>query len=119
MHIVGMSTLLILLSIRAGYHHPLGPGYHIFKGLGLDRFSATLYVYFCLLHPHKFYLMVLLVNTYVSLRSSARRFIITDAFHPGHGCPQPYGTTSLEGMWSTTSFFQEFRTPNFIILMMW
>jgi hypothetical protein len=23
-----MSTLLILLSLRPGYHYPLGPGYH-------------------------------------------------------------------------------------------
>jgi hypothetical protein len=28
MHVVGTSTLLILLSFRPGYHHPLGPGYH-------------------------------------------------------------------------------------------
>jgi hypothetical protein len=28
MHLIGMSTLLILLSLGPGYHHPLGPGYH-------------------------------------------------------------------------------------------
>jgi hypothetical protein len=28
MHLVDMSTLLILLSLGPGYHHPLGPGYH-------------------------------------------------------------------------------------------
>jgi hypothetical protein len=28
MHLVGMSTLLILLSLGSGYHHLLGPGYH-------------------------------------------------------------------------------------------
>jgi hypothetical protein len=28
MHLVGMSTLLILLSIGPGYHYPLGPSYH-------------------------------------------------------------------------------------------
>jgi hypothetical protein len=28
MHLVGMNTLLILLSLGLGYHHPLGPGYH-------------------------------------------------------------------------------------------
>jgi hypothetical protein len=28
-NLVGMSTLLFLLSLRPGYHHPLGPGYHI------------------------------------------------------------------------------------------
>jgi hypothetical protein len=28
MHLIDMSTLLILLSIGPGYHHPLGPGYH-------------------------------------------------------------------------------------------
>jgi hypothetical protein len=29
MHLIGMSTLLILLSVGPGYHHPSGPGYHI------------------------------------------------------------------------------------------
>jgi hypothetical protein len=29
MHLVGMSTLLILLSLGPGYHHPPRPGYHI------------------------------------------------------------------------------------------
>jgi hypothetical protein len=28
MHLVCMSTLLILLSLGSGYHHPSGPGYH-------------------------------------------------------------------------------------------
>jgi hypothetical protein len=28
MHLVGTSTLLILLSLGPGYHHQLGPGYH-------------------------------------------------------------------------------------------
>jgi hypothetical protein len=28
MHLVGMSTLLILLRFGLGYHHPLWPGYH-------------------------------------------------------------------------------------------
>jgi hypothetical protein len=28
MHLVDMSTLLILLSLGPGYLHPLGPGYH-------------------------------------------------------------------------------------------
>jgi hypothetical protein len=28
MHLVGMSTLLILLTLGPGYHHPPGPGYH-------------------------------------------------------------------------------------------
>jgi hypothetical protein len=28
MHLAGMSTLLILLSLGLGYHHPPGPGYH-------------------------------------------------------------------------------------------
>jgi hypothetical protein len=28
MHLIDMSTLLILLSLRPGYHHPLGLGYH-------------------------------------------------------------------------------------------
>jgi hypothetical protein len=28
MHLVNMSTLLILLSLAPGYHHPLGSGYH-------------------------------------------------------------------------------------------
>jgi hypothetical protein len=28
MHLVGISTLLILLSLGPGYHHPLGPRYH-------------------------------------------------------------------------------------------
>jgi hypothetical protein len=27
-HLVSMSTLLILLSLVLRYHHPLGPGYH-------------------------------------------------------------------------------------------
>jgi hypothetical protein len=30
-HLVGMSTLLILLSLESGYHHPLKPGYHTMK----------------------------------------------------------------------------------------
>jgi hypothetical protein len=29
MHLIGMSTLLILLSLGPGYHHPPGLGYHI------------------------------------------------------------------------------------------
>jgi hypothetical protein len=28
MHLIDMSTLLILLNLGLGYHHPLGPGYH-------------------------------------------------------------------------------------------
>jgi hypothetical protein len=28
MHLVGMITLLFILSLGLGYHHPLGPGYH-------------------------------------------------------------------------------------------
>jgi hypothetical protein len=28
MHLIGMNTLLILLSLRSGYHHPPGPEYH-------------------------------------------------------------------------------------------
>jgi hypothetical protein len=28
MHLIGMSTLLILLSLGPGYHHPPGLGYH-------------------------------------------------------------------------------------------
>jgi hypothetical protein len=28
MHLIDMSTLLILLSLGPGYNHPLGPGYH-------------------------------------------------------------------------------------------
>jgi hypothetical protein len=28
MNLVGMSTILILLSLKPGYHHPLGPGYY-------------------------------------------------------------------------------------------
>jgi hypothetical protein len=38
MHLVGMSTLLILLSLELGYHHPLGPGYHNF-GIRADPCS--------------------------------------------------------------------------------
>jgi hypothetical protein len=29
MHLIGMSTLLILLSLGSGYHHPLGSGYNV------------------------------------------------------------------------------------------
>jgi hypothetical protein len=29
MPLVGMDTLLILLSLGLGHHHPRGPGYHI------------------------------------------------------------------------------------------
>jgi hypothetical protein len=32
MHLVGMSTLLILLNFGPRYHHPPGPGYHRFTG---------------------------------------------------------------------------------------
>jgi hypothetical protein len=28
MHLIGMSTILILLSLGPGYHHPPRPGYH-------------------------------------------------------------------------------------------
>jgi hypothetical protein len=32
MHLVDMSTILILLNLGPGYHHPPGPGYHICLG---------------------------------------------------------------------------------------
>jgi hypothetical protein len=33
MHFIGMSTLLILLSLGPGYHHVPGPGYHKYIGI--------------------------------------------------------------------------------------
>jgi hypothetical protein len=36
MQLVGMNTLLILLNLGLGYHHPLGLGYHRRQPLGLS-----------------------------------------------------------------------------------
>jgi hypothetical protein len=43
-HLVGMSTLLIILSLGTGYHHPPGPGYHnsIYHKLVLTSLAAWL-----------------------------------------------------------------------------
>jgi hypothetical protein len=40
MHLVGMSTLLILLSLGLVYHHLSGPGYH--NTLPLERLMSSL-----------------------------------------------------------------------------
>jgi hypothetical protein len=51
MHLVGTDTLLILLSLGPGYHHPLGPGYHRkcaqislkhFKGVVTEFWSCSM-----------------------------------------------------------------------------
>jgi hypothetical protein len=41
MHLVGMGILSILLSLRPGYHNPLGPGYHMY-GVRLHAYYNTL-----------------------------------------------------------------------------
>jgi hypothetical protein len=38
-HLVDMSTILILLSLGSGYHHPLGSGYHHPLGLGCHNYT--------------------------------------------------------------------------------
>jgi hypothetical protein len=44
MHLIGMSTLLILLSVGPGYHHPSGPGYHIMFITNKAAWSESLMV---------------------------------------------------------------------------
>jgi hypothetical protein len=40
MHLVGMSTLLILLNFGPGFHHPLGLGYHTATSAFIDPLMA-------------------------------------------------------------------------------
>jgi hypothetical protein len=47
MQLVDMSTLLIILSLGPGYHHPMGPECHtlISSALGFSKLSNNKYSY--------------------------------------------------------------------------